>query len=164
MVLDPVGVGASAFRRAAVEEIMDDTQVTLLKGNSAELSSIAGLSEVTSRGVDSGSGSLKDPEGLVRSLARKERCLVLLSGKVDYLSDGHLVVRVENGHELLGKITGSGCALGVTIAAGLAAACNVARGDSIKGLSTAMVRAHPQDLIPGALVGWVTSQRPVTTR
>lgn len=154
-MLDPVGVGASAFRRAAVDEIMNDTQVTLLKGNSAELSSIAGLSEVTSRGVDSGTGTLKDPEGLVRSLAKKERCLVLLSGKVDYLSDGDVVVLVKNGHELLGKITGSGCALGVTIAAGLAAACNVARGDKIEGLSTTMVRAHPQDLIPGALVGCV---------
>lgn len=148
-------MGASAFRRAAVDEIMDHTQVTLLKGNAAELSSIAGLSEVASRGVDSGSGNLRDPLGLVRTLAQRERCLVLLSGKTDYLSDGDVVIKVHNGHELLGRITGSGCALGVTIAAGMAAACNVARSNSndFSGLGTTLVRAKGSDLLIGALTG-----------
>lgn len=33
-------------------------------------------------------------------------CTVLLTGPVDYLSDGHRVITIRNGHELLGQITG----------------------------------------------------------
>jgi thiamine-phosphate diphosphorylase/hydroxyethylthiazole kinase len=40
---------------------------------------------------------------------------VLLSGPTDYLSDGSTVVRLSNGHELLGQITGAGCVLGTVI-------------------------------------------------
>lgn len=152
MVLDPVGIGASSFRKKVVEEILNHTQVTLLKGNAAELSSIGGLDEVTSRGVDSGSGTLSNPEDLVRGLARKERCLVLLTGKTDYLSDGDVTVKIYNGHALLGKITGSGCALGVTVAIGMAAACN----SSTKGITQMgqnLVKADGQALFTGALMG-----------
>lgn len=44
-------------------------------------------------------------------------CIVLLSGPTDYLSDGSTVIRLSNGHELLGQITGAGCMLGTIIAA-----------------------------------------------
>lgn len=43
-------------------------------------------------------------------------CIVLLSGPTDYLSDGFIVIRMSNSHELLGQITGAGCILGTTIA------------------------------------------------
>ncbi|CEH15318.1 hydroxyethylthiazole kinase [Ceraceosorus bombacis] len=153
VVLDPVGVGASAFRRQAVNEIMDHTQITLLKGNAAELGAIAGLTEVQSRGVDSGSGTLRDARGLVLSLARRERCLVLLTGKTDYLSDGEVVITCSNGHALLGAITGSGCALGVAVATGLAAACLASQGSEVKGAGSSIVKAQPDDLLAGALFG-----------
>jgi hydroxyethylthiazole kinase-like sugar kinase family protein len=32
--------------------------------------------------------------------------IVLLTGAVDYVSDGERVIAVENGHELLGQVTG----------------------------------------------------------
>lgn len=155
VVLDPVGVGASSFRKEVVEEIMNHTQITLLKGNAAELSSIAGLQEVQSRGVDSGSGKLKDPINLVASLASKERCLVLMTGKEDYLSNGKFTVKVSNGHELLGRITGSGCALGVVIAASMAAACNFTKANNIptKHLGSFMVNSDSNMLFIGALMG-----------
>ena len=155
VVLDPVGVGASSFRKEVVEEIMNHTQITLLKGNAAELSSIAGLNEVQSRGVDSGSGTLKDPVHLVVSLARKERCLVLMTGKEDYLSNGRITVKVSNGHELLGRITGSGCALGVVIAASMAAACNYTKHNNIptKDLGSFIVNSDSNLLFIGALMG-----------
>lgn len=158
IVLDPVGVGASSFRKSCVQAILNQTQVTLIKGNAAELSSIAGLSEVASRGVDSGSGTLKDPIGLVRSLCRREKCLVLLTGKTDYLSDGSIVIACDNGHPLAGRITGTGCALGVLLAAGMAAACNLASCEEEENnrratLSTLLVKAKHEDLLVGALMG-----------
>lgn len=172
VVLDPVGVGASKFRKDCVQMILNETQVTLIKGNAAELSSIAGLSEVASRGVDSGAGSLSDPVGLVRKLARQEHCLVLLTGKTDCLSDGYNVVACDNGHPLVGRITGSGCALGVMLAAGMAAACSLPRvGVDANGNGqestrkrqktesssgdpsrlSVLVNAAPRDLFTGAL-------------
>ncbi|KAJ1033026.1 hypothetical protein NDA16_000305 [Ustilago loliicola] len=156
VVLDPVGGGATQFRKDVVRGILNHTQVTLLKGNAAELASIAGKSdEVQSRGVDSGAGQLKDPIGLVKSLARKERCLVLLSGKKDYLTDGETVITSDNGHPLLGAITGSGCALGVTVGAGLAAACNLAKSqqEKVESLGNTLVAHGNVDLLVGALTG-----------
>lgn len=36
-------------------------------------------------------------------------CIVALTGITDWVSDGYSVVRLSNGHKLLGEITGSGC-------------------------------------------------------
>jgi thiamine-phosphate diphosphorylase / hydroxyethylthiazole kinase len=61
-------------------------------------------------------------------------CIVLLSGPIDYLSDGSTVIRLSNGHELLGQITGAGCVLGTTIATFCGAASMAAlrtRGGSL---------------------------------
>ena len=49
-------------------------------------------------------------------------CVVVLTGKIDYVSDGERVVALKNGHHNLGKITGSGCILGSCIATYCAAA------------------------------------------
>ena len=43
-----------------------------------------------------------------------------MTGPIDYLSDGTCSLAISNGHPLLGKITGSGCALGSTVASYLA--------------------------------------------
>lgn len=164
IVLDPVGVGASAFRKSCVEQLLSETQVTLIKGNAAELGAIAGITEVTSRGVDSGAGSLSDPVSLVRTLARREKCLILLTGKTDYLSDGDDVFLCENGHQRASQITGTGCALGVMLAAGMASACTQAKqaaqggtaGEShneTASLTTLLVKASHRALLLGALTG-----------
>lgn len=46
---------------------------------------------------------------------------MLLTGKTDLLSDGRRTVRVDNGNEMLGMITGTGCTLGTTVSAMVAA-------------------------------------------
>lgn len=50
-----------------------------------------------------------------------ERCdvvgaIIVLTGVTDYVSDGTTVVRLSNGHSLLGEITGSGCMVGTSVA------------------------------------------------
>lgn len=44
-------------------------------------------------------------------------CIVLLTGAVDWISDGQTVLKCMNGHSFLGDITGSGCMLGSSVAA-----------------------------------------------
>lgn len=39
-----------------------------------------------------------------------------MTGEVDWVSDGKHVVRLRNGHSLLGQITGSGCMVGTSVA------------------------------------------------
>ncbi|KAF8210196.1 thiamine biosynthetic bifunctional enzyme Thi4 [Mycena galopus ATCC 62051] len=128
IILDPVGVGASDFRRSSVNELLNNWQATVIKGNAGELATIAGSGEAVSKGVDS-SGSFKDPVAFTRQLARKERCVVVLTGETDYISDGERVVMLKNGVPLLGKITGSGCMLGSCIASYCAAANLLASDD-----------------------------------
>ncbi|KAI0256184.1 TMP-TENI-domain-containing protein [Lactifluus subvellereus] len=129
VVFDPVGVGATAFRRASAAKLLDAWQPTVIKGNAAEIGALADSNEVKAQGVDSLSGFKNAPE-VVRSLARIHRCIVLLSGQTDYLSDGSTVVRLSNGHELLGQITGAGCVLGTAVATFCGAASMVASDPS----------------------------------
>ncbi|EPQ57436.1 HK-domain-containing protein [Gloeophyllum trabeum ATCC 11539] len=115
VVFDPVGVGATAYRRSTASELLNTWQASIIKGNAAEIGALADSVEVQAKGVDSG-GSFKDPAAVIRQLARKERCVVVLSGVVDYITNGEDVVALHNGHPLLGQITGSGCMLGTAVA------------------------------------------------
>ncbi|KAJ6499336.1 thiamine biosynthetic bifunctional enzyme Thi4 [Mycena sanguinolenta] len=121
IVLDPVGIGASDFRKNSVNELLNSWQATIIKGNAGELAALAGSGEAASKGVDS-LGSLRDPVTFTKQLARKERCIVVLTGETDYISDGKCVAILKNGDPLLGQITGSGCMLGSCIASYCAAA------------------------------------------
>ena len=72
VLLDPVGVGASTFRKETIAQLMDDVHMTVIKGNAGEIGALAGLSEVQSRGVDSTGPGFKDPGTVVRDLSRRE--------------------------------------------------------------------------------------------
>ncbi|OAA38119.1 Hydroxyethylthiazole kinase [Metarhizium rileyi] len=123
VILDPVGAGATAVRRHAVQTLLSSGTFTVIKGNQAEIQTVHGAS-VTQRGVDSSSSSsLTVPQRalLVRSVARQRQCVVLLTGPTDLVSDGRRTVRIDNGHEYLGMVTGTGCTLGTTLSAMAAA-------------------------------------------
>jgi thiamine-phosphate diphosphorylase/hydroxyethylthiazole kinase len=122
VLLDPVGAGATSVRRAAVSELLNEGYFDVIKGNENEIKTVWGMSDVRQRGVDSGHSNLSqlDKASLVKKLAIREKNVVVMTGEVDFISDGARTVQVKNGHHLLGEITGSGCVLGTTIAAALA--------------------------------------------
>ena len=127
IVFDPVGGGATAVRRSAIKKLLAGGFFDCIKGNEGEIKTVFDPSPPTSsseqqRGVDSGpsTSSPIQKASLVKSLAQRERCVVIMTGSTDYLSDGIRTLAISNGHPLLGKITGSGCALGSTIASYLA--------------------------------------------
>ncbi|KAJ7462252.1 thiamine biosynthetic bifunctional enzyme Thi4 [Mycena galericulata] len=135
IILDPVGVGASAFRKDSISDLLNTWQPCVIKGNAGELAALSGSGEAASKGVDS-IGGFKDPASFVRQLARKERCIVALTGATDVISDGKRVLLLRNGDPLLGKITGSGCMLGSCIASYCAAANMLASEDELEGKLT----------------------------
>ncbi len=123
VIFDPVGAGATEIRRDAVKTLMAGGYFDLIKGNEGEIKTVFGEVGAQQRGVDSGASTL-DALGkatLVRDLAARERNVVVMTGVIDYVSDGSRTFAISNGHELLGSITGSGCVLGTTLSAMLAA-------------------------------------------
>lgn len=118
-VLDPVAVGALPVRTALAHELVA-ARPTVIRGNASEILAVAGAG-AGGRGVD----STDDPESALpaaRDLAVRTGGVVAVSGPVDVLTDGVRVVRASNGHPLLTRVTGGGCALGAVMAAFLAAA------------------------------------------
>jgi thiamine-phosphate diphosphorylase/hydroxyethylthiazole kinase len=123
ILFDPVGAGATAARKEAVKTLMAGGYFDVIKGNEGEIKTVAGIAGTEQqRGVDSGTSSLTDKEkaDIVKELAAREHCIVLMTGRVDILSDGARTAYISNGHEYMGLVTGSGCTLGTTIAAFLA--------------------------------------------
>ncbi|KAJ1816946.1 thiamine biosynthetic bifunctional enzyme [Coemansia sp. RSA 2599] len=116
VVLDPVAVGASGFRRSLVHRILRDFGVHVIKGNAGEIAGLLGTDEVKMRGVDSVGAEFADPVEAVRALSLRYRCVVVMTGKIDYVSDGITTYSVHNGDRLQGCITGSGCMVGTSVA------------------------------------------------
>lgn len=118
IVLDPVGGGATSVRNAAVKQLLAGGFFDIIKGNEGEISAVIGTSNVQQHGVDSGTSTSTTAQKaeMARSLAQRERCVVLMTGETDLISDGRRTFGISNGSKWLGKITGSGCALGSVLA------------------------------------------------
>lgn len=147
IVFDPVGVGATQFRRETAAQLLNTWQASVIKGNAGELGALAESQEVKAKGVDSVGSGFADPANFVKKLARRERCVIALTGETDWVSDGTTVVKLDNGHELLGDITGSGCMVGTCIATFCAAAFTQANTESKPSM---LVRG---DMLLGAVGG-----------
>ncbi|KAL2201299.1 Hydroxyethylthiazole kinase family-domain-containing protein [Corynascus similis CBS 632.67] len=121
VVFDPVGAGATSLRREAVKTIMANGYLDVIKGNEGEIKTVFGNSQEQQRGVDSSSTlDASQKAKLVRELASRERNVVIMTGKTDFASDGVRTYSIENGHEYLGMVTGTGCTLGTAISAAIA--------------------------------------------
>lgn len=116
--------------------------------------------------MDSVGSGFVDPAKFVKELALRERvslfhetnfwgsclpyflgCVIALTGPTDWVSDGVTVIKLDNGHKLLGNITGSGCMVGTCIATFCAGAWTQA---SIEDSFGKLVRG---DMLLGAVGG-----------
>ena len=122
VLFDPVGAGATSIRKSAVKTLMSNGYFHFIKGNENEIRTVLGEITGQQKGVDSGTSTSDEREKvrLVKTLAARERNVILMTGKTDYLSDGARTYAIRNGHAYLGSITGSGCTLGTTVASFLA--------------------------------------------
>lgn len=73
-------------------------------------------SDGAQKGVDScqSSTSVLMP---AKALAKKCKCVVVVTGAADYVTDGSRVITVSNGDPILQKITAAGCSLTAVMAA-----------------------------------------------
>ncbi len=122
VILDPVAVGNTAFRGAECERLLDAVHFTAIRGNASEIRSLV-RRESAGCGVDAEFAdvvtekTLRRAVSMARELARERRTIVVLSGKLDIVSDETRAVILRGGSATMAKISGSGCMLTCLIAA-----------------------------------------------
>ena len=80
----------------------------ILKGNDAEIRAIAGA-HFESRGIDVLQTNTAETIEIAKMLASTLRCVVLVTGKTDIITNGETTVLCENGTPRLSLVTGTGC-------------------------------------------------------
>jgi len=132
VILDPVGVGSSAMRRAAGRRLLEQVRFTAIRGNATEIATLA-CGTAAHRGVDA--DMEKAPMDTVyenaKRLSRETGAVVIVTGDTDIVTDGKTLYRVYNGHPMMKTVTGSGCQL--------------------SSLLGAYVTANPDQPLPAAL-------------
>lgn len=124
-VLDPVGAGATNLRTKTARDLIISYKPTVIRGNPSEIMALAksictGVNLQTLDGAQKGvDSSQSSTSALVpaKSLALECNCVVVVTGKDDYVTNGSRVITVSNGHPILQKITAAGCSLTAVMAA-----------------------------------------------
>ena len=118
IILDPVGSGATPLRTNSAKQIIDQTDVRVIRGNASEILSLRHDDSKT-KGVDS-VHSVDEAAETAKVLAEELQTTLAITGPIDLITDGQRVVRVSNGHPLMGYVTGTGCTATTAIGAFLA--------------------------------------------
>lgn len=115
VAFDPVGVGATPTRTRVAERILEEVDVSIVKGNPAEVSALAG-DEAEVRGVES-VGEYAEIAETALACARETGAVVVASGEVDVVADATAGYEVAVGDPMMGRFVGTGCMLGASVAA-----------------------------------------------
>lgn len=115
VVFDPVGVGATSTRGKVADRILEEVDVTVVKGNRGEISALTG-EDAEVKGVES-VGEYGDIATTAMASAGASGAVVVASGEVDVVAGPNGAYEIDVGHELMGRFVGSGCMLGMTVAA-----------------------------------------------
>ena len=117
VVLDPVGAGASEFRRQILGELLEDVSFDCIRGNKSEIAALLGI-PFRSKGVETVSLELADEA--VHGLVEKTGSVILMTGESDLVFDKSDKFEIGGGSPLMKKLTGSGCMYSAFIATRLA--------------------------------------------
>jgi hydroxyethylthiazole kinase len=109
VILDPVGAGATSLRTDTAKRLIDEVSVKVIRGNASEILSLAPQKPGSrTKGVDS-VHTVDQVTDTAVALARDLHLVLAMTGTVDLITDGKRVVRVMNGHEMMSRVTGTGC-------------------------------------------------------
>jgi hydroxyethylthiazole kinase len=115
IILDPVGAGASRYRTNTALKILNDYQISIVRGNASEIMALSGLTSMT-KGVDSTVDSDNAMEA-AKLLSKKYDVAVTVSGKWDVIADGDRLSLCDRGSSLMPMVTGTGCLLSSIVGA-----------------------------------------------
>ena len=134
VILDPVGVGASDFRKEKMGWLLERVHPTIIRCNPEEAQTLLQLwkggaeskvrpetkpgspaspeSGILSGGVESAlAPDMAERREIARRLALAYGCVVCLSGDMDAISDGSRIEVCSGGDKRMARITVSGCML-----------------------------------------------------
>lgn len=112
VVLDPVGAGASEFRKFQLDYLTRQVKLTVIRCNQEEACTLLHREKGVSGGVESAVKMETDLQcEIAEQLARKYSCVAFISGETDVVSNGSETVQIEGGDARIARITGSGCML-----------------------------------------------------
>lgn len=115
VIFDPVGVGASRLRGDAVQNLLSRVRLAVIRGNRAEIGVMAKRGGEL-RGIDAVKGP-EDLYGTAEVVSQETGATVVLSGPQDLVVGSERAFEVENGHFMMGLVTGTGCILSAIIGA-----------------------------------------------
>ncbi|WP_340139933.1 MULTISPECIES: hydroxyethylthiazole kinase [Bacillus] len=109
VLFDPVGAGATSYRTEVARYIPSEVDLAMIRGNAAEIANVIN-EKWEIKGVDAGIGN-GDVVGIAKQAADELDTVTVITGKEDVVTDGERTVIVRNGHQILTKVTGTGCLL-----------------------------------------------------
>jgi len=149
VILDPVGVGASQFRRREINALLQQIKPSIIRCNQGEALTLLSMQMPSKEkdfsvcavqgknfgGVES-AVELSDKEKLqlADKLSKEYHCTILISGASDAVSDGNNSVLIAGGDVRMARLTGSGCML--------SALCALFAGTSISAYEAAVTAVH----------------------
>jgi len=114
VIFDPVGAGATGLRTNSAKMIARELELAIIRGNAGEILALSGADGKV-RGVDS-MDSVEGRIDLVSSFAARSGSVIAVTGALDIVTDGNRTARIENGHPLMGRVTGTGCSASTSVA------------------------------------------------
>ena len=99
-VLDPVGAGATAFRRETAAALLQAVRFSAIRGNASEIRYLAGVHAVCGGADVSAEDALETLQAsctIAKQLAEKIGAVIMMTGEVDLVTDGNTAYAVKNG-------------------------------------------------------------------
>lgn len=96
--LDPVAVGALDYRRHFCHELLS-FKPAAIRGNASEIMALAGVAN-GGRGVDT-TDAAANAIPAAQTLARETGAIVVVTGEMDYVTDGHRIIGIHGGDPLI---------------------------------------------------------------
>ncbi len=115
IIFDPVGAGASRYRRETCMQLVKQYKIAIIRGNSSEILALSDQ-KIVSKGVDTTTDSLAVITS-ARDIARDFSTTILMSGVTDVVLEGDRVQTSQRGSAWMPQLTGSGCLLSAVVAA-----------------------------------------------
>jgi len=115
IILDPVGAGATKLRTDSAKRLIDELDITVIRGNASEVLTLA-HNHARTKGVDS-VHSVEEAAETAVTMAQELGTALAITGPVDLVTDGARLYRIYNGHAMMAYVTGTGCTATAMVAA-----------------------------------------------
>lgn len=116
IVLDPVAAGASKLRSETGKTLLENSKISVIRGNASEIRALA-KGSTTTKGVEANQIDSTTEKNLIKAVdmvcdySLQTGSVIMMTGAIDLISNGEQTVVLRGGSEMMSRITGAGCML-----------------------------------------------------